>query len=144
MVIDERTVEITSAVPDPKLPVLGVYILPKHIWEPIATDYDAATQYDPGADVPGSGPFVVTEYTKGQSVVLEANPNYYGWEGEEPPYDKIIFQLFENPDAMVAAPSSRTNSTPSTDSPPALPISSRPTRTSRLSPDSRAASTRSP
>ena len=103
VVIDDRTVEITSAVPDPKLPGISVYILPKHIWEPIATDYDAVTQYDPGADVPGSGPFVVTEYTKGQSVVLEANDSFYGWEGGEPPYDKIIYQLFENPDAMVAA-----------------------------------------
>ena len=34
---------------------------------------------------------------------MEANPNYWGWEGEEPPYDQIIFRLFENPDAMVAA-----------------------------------------
>ena len=102
-VIDDRTVEITSSVPDPKLPGLGIYILPRHIWEPIATDYDAATQFDPAADVPGSGPFVVTEFNKGQSVVMEANPNFYGWEGNEPPYDRIVYQLFENPDAMVAA-----------------------------------------
>jgi peptide/nickel transport system substrate-binding protein len=102
-VIDERTVEITSAVPDPKLPGVGIYILPKHIWEPVATDYDAATQFDPAADVPGSGPFIVTEFNKGQSVVMEANPNFYGWEGGEPPYDRIVYQLFENPDAMVAA-----------------------------------------
>jgi len=101
--VDERTVEITSAVPDPKLPGLGVYILPQHIWEPVATDYDAATTFDPGGDVPGSGPFIVTEFNKGQSVVMEANPNFYGWEGNEPPYDRIVYQLFENPDAMVAA-----------------------------------------
>jgi peptide/nickel transport system substrate-binding protein len=103
VVVDDRTVQITSAVPDPKLPTMDVYLLPKHIWEPIATDYDAMTQHDPAGDVPGSGPFVVTEFTKGQSVVMEANDSFYGWEGEEPPYDKIIFQLFENPDAMVAA-----------------------------------------
>ncbi|MFZ0015566.1 MAG: ABC transporter substrate-binding protein, partial [Acidimicrobiia bacterium] len=101
--VDDRTLEITSSVPDPKLPNLGVYILPQHTWEPIATDYDAVTQYEPGGDVPGSGPFIVTEFNKGQSVVLEANPSYYGWEGNEPPYDKIVYQLFENPDAMVAA-----------------------------------------
>lgn len=101
--IDDRTLEITSEVPDPKLPSLGVYILPKHIWEPIATDYDTTTQYEPGGDVPGSGPFVVTEFNKGASVVMEANPSYYGWEGGEPPYDRIVYQLFENPDAMVAA-----------------------------------------
>ena len=34
---------------------------------------------------------------------MDANPNYWGWEGEEPLYDRVIFQLFENPDAMVAA-----------------------------------------
>ena len=101
--LDERTLQITTSVPDPKLPNLGVYILPRHVWEPIATDYDAATQFDPAADVPGSGPFVVTEFNKGQSVVMEANPNFWGWEGGEPPYDRIVYQLFENPDAMVAA-----------------------------------------
>ena len=88
-VIDARTVQITSAVPDPKLPTMDIYLVPKHIWEPIATDYDTATQY-PGAseDGVGSGPFVVTEFTKGQSVIMDANPNYWGWQGEEPPYDQ--------------------------------------------------------
>jgi peptide/nickel transport system substrate-binding protein len=101
-VVDERTVQLTSSVPDPKLPTMDVYLVPQHIWEPIATDYDAATQYA-AEDGVGSGPFVVSEFTKGQSVVMDANPNYWGWEGEEPPYDRLIFQLFENPDAMVAA-----------------------------------------
>ena len=32
-VIDDRTVEIASSVPDPKLPAMDVYILPKHIWD---------------------------------------------------------------------------------------------------------------
>jgi peptide/nickel transport system substrate-binding protein len=102
--VDERTVRITSSVPDPKLPTMDIYLVPPHIWEPIATDYDAATQYE-GADADGvgSGPFVVTEFNKGESVIMQANPNYWGWEGEEPPYDQIIFRLFENPDAMVAA-----------------------------------------
>ncbi len=30
--LDDTTVEIKSSVPDPKLPVMDVYILPKHIW----------------------------------------------------------------------------------------------------------------
>ena len=101
-VIDERTVELVSSVPDPKLPTMDVYLVPKHIWEPIATDYDAATQYA-AEDGVGSGPFVLTEYTPGQTVVMDVNPSYWGWEGETPPYDQIIFRLFENPDAMVAA-----------------------------------------
>jgi peptide/nickel transport system substrate-binding protein len=99
---DERTVRLVSSVPDPKLPTMDVYLVPQHIWEPIATDYDAATQYA-AEDGVGSGPFVMTEFTPGQSVVMAANPGYWGWEGEEPPYDQVIFRLFENPDAMVAA-----------------------------------------
>jgi peptide/nickel transport system substrate-binding protein len=101
-VVDERTVQLTSSVPDPKLPTMDVYLVPQHIWEPIATDYDTATQYE-ALDGVGSGPFVVSEFTKGQSVVMTANPNYWGWEGEDPPIDQVVFQLFENPDAMVAA-----------------------------------------
>jgi peptide/nickel transport system substrate-binding protein len=101
-VIDDRTVQLTSSVPDPKLPTMDVYLVPPHVWEPIATDYDATTQYD-ALDGVGSGPFVISDFAKGQSVTMVANPNYWGWEGEEPPYDQIIFQLFENPDAMVAA-----------------------------------------
>ncbi len=101
-VIDERTVELVSSVPDPKLPTMDVYLVPKHIWEPIATDYDAATQYAADDGV-GSGPFVLSEFTPGQTVVMDVNPSYWGWEGEEPPYDQVIFRLFENPDAMVAA-----------------------------------------
>jgi peptide/nickel transport system substrate-binding protein len=101
-VIDERTVELTSSKPDPKLPTMDVYLVPKHIWEPIALDRRTARQYD-ALDGVGSGPFVVTDFAKGQSVTLAANPNFYGWEGAEPPIDRVVFQLFENPDAMVAA-----------------------------------------
>lgn len=101
-VIDERTVQVTSAVPDPKLPTLDMYIVPKHIWEPVATDYDAAMQYD-ALDGVGSGPFLLDEFIKGQSVTMKANPDAWAWQGEEPPIDQIIFRLFENPDAMVAA-----------------------------------------
>lgn len=100
--IDDRTIEVTSSVPDPKLPNLDVYLLPQHIWESIATDYDSTVEYE-ALDGVGSGPFVIDEFTKGQSVVMVANPNYWGWDGEEPAIDKVIFQTFSNPDAMVAA-----------------------------------------
>jgi peptide/nickel transport system substrate-binding protein len=100
--IDERTVEITSAVPDPKLPNLGIWILPKHIWEPVATDDIAVTEYD-GLDGVGSGPFVITDYREQQSVTMAVNPNWWGWEGNEPAVDEVVFRYFQNPDAMVAA-----------------------------------------
>ena len=41
---DPRTVVVKTSVPDPKLPTLDMYILPKHVWQ----KYDAkqATKYD--------------------------------------------------------------------------------------------------
>ena len=96
-VIDDRTVKITSSVPDPKLPIMDVYIVPKHIWEPIAqgdvTTYEAL-------DGVGSGPFTLQEWKSGQSWTMAANPNY--WQGA-PAIDQVVFRVFTNADAMVAA-----------------------------------------
>lgn len=96
-VIDPVTVEIASSVPDPKLPTMDVYILPKHIWEePAAGDI---TAYD-GEDGVGSGPFVLVEHRQDELIRMDANPNY--WQGP-PAIDQVILQNFSNPDAMVAA-----------------------------------------
>jgi peptide/nickel transport system substrate-binding protein len=96
-VVDPTTVKITSSVPDPKLPVMDVYIVPKHIWEKISAD-DIGT-YD-GLDGVGSGPFTLKEWKSGQSWTMEANPYY--WQGK-PAVDEVVFRVFTNPDAMVAA-----------------------------------------
>jgi peptide/nickel transport system substrate-binding protein len=97
-VIDDRTVEVTSSVPDPKLPGLGdVYILPEHVWGKLSAD--EISKY-PGEDGVGSGPFVLDEFKRGQYVRLKSNPNY--WEGQRP-IDEVVFRIFNNPDAMVAA-----------------------------------------
>ena len=93
--LDERTVEVTSSVPDPKLPTMDVYILPQHIW----AELDDVTKYD-GLDGVGSGPFTLDEWQRGQFVRMVSNPTH--WNGE-PDVDEIIFRLFNNPDAMVAA-----------------------------------------
>ncbi len=96
-VIDARTVKITSSVPDPKLPLMDVYILPKHIWETVAqgdiTTYDAL-------DGVGSGPFTLQQWKSGQSWTMVANPSYY--KGV-PAIDQVVFRVFTNADAMVAA-----------------------------------------
>jgi peptide/nickel transport system substrate-binding protein len=95
--IDERTVQIVSSVPDPKLPTMDVYIVPKHIWEPVSQD--AIDTYD-ALDGVGSGPFTLQEWRSGQSWTMVANPNYWGGE---PVIDQVVFRIFTNPDAMVAA-----------------------------------------
>lgn len=95
--IDDRTVEITSKVPDPKLPTMDVYILPKHVWEKF--DAKAAPKYS-ALDGVGSGPFTLVELKGGQFWRMKANSNYWGGK---PKVDEVVFRLFNNGDAMVAA-----------------------------------------
>lgn len=95
--IDDRTVVITSSVPDPKLPTMDVYILPKHIWEgPAAGDI---TTYE-ALDGVGSGPFTLQEWKPGQEWTMVSNPNY--WQGVAA-IDQVVFRLYTNGGAMAAA-----------------------------------------
>jgi len=96
-VIDDRTVEITSSVPDPKLPTMDIYILPKHIWGEL--DAKEIAKY-PAQDGVGSGAFLLDEWKRGQYVRMKANPSF--WQGK-PAVDEVVFRIFNNPDAMVAA-----------------------------------------
>jgi peptide/nickel transport system substrate-binding protein len=95
--IDDRTVEITSSVPDPKLPVMDVYIVPKHIYEKL--DADALADYD-ALDGVGSGPFTVSEVKKGEFVRMARNPNWYG---KKPVMDEVVFRIFDNTEAQYQA-----------------------------------------
>jgi peptide/nickel transport system substrate-binding protein len=94
---DDTTVVIRSKVPDPKLPVMDIYILPKHVWGKFSADERA--KYD-GNDGVGSGPFVLEKFEKGQFARFRANPYYWGGK---PAVDKVVLRKFNNPDAMVAA-----------------------------------------
>ena len=95
--VDDRTVEITTSVPDPKLPTMDVYILPKHIYEPL--DADAILEYD-AMDGVASGPYSLSEWRSGQDWTMVQNPN---WWGRDNGIDRLVFRVFTNPDAMVAA-----------------------------------------
>ena len=91
------TVVLRSSVPDPKLPVMDVYIVPKHVYDKVSAK-DLAKY--PALDGVGSGPFTLDTWVKGQYVRLKANPLYYGGK---PAYDEIVLRPFTNLDAMVAA-----------------------------------------
>ena len=77
--------------------------MPRHIWEPIAAGL--AKQWPRTTVSTGwaAGHSSSRNSLEEQSVSMVANPSYWGWNGEEPPIDRIVFQLFTNPDAMVAA-----------------------------------------
>ena len=95
--IDPTTVEIKSSVPDPKLPVMDVYIVPKHVFQ--RYDENAILKYD-AQDGVGSGPYVLEEFKKGQFIRFRANPHY--WRGE-PPLRAVVIRNFNNAETMVAA-----------------------------------------
>ncbi len=94
---DPRTVVLRSSVPDPKLPTMDVYIVPKHIYANVSKKN--LTKY-PAQDGVGSGPFTLDKYVKGQYIRMKANPNFWGGK---PAVDQVIFRLFTNEDAKVFA-----------------------------------------
>jgi peptide/nickel transport system substrate-binding protein len=94
---DDRTVVVTSSVNDPKLPAVSIYVLPKHVYEKLSAK-EVGTYT--GLDDVASGPFTLTEWKKGQFWRMEANPNF--WRGQ-PAVDEVVFRIFRNADAMVAA-----------------------------------------
>jgi peptide/nickel transport system substrate-binding protein len=78
-------------------------ILPEHIW----SQYDGIgakeiKAVDPLADGPmvGSGPFVLDEWKPGEFFTMTANKSYWGGV---PTIDEIVYQVFDNREAMVQA-----------------------------------------
>lgn len=98
--LDDYTVEIkmVEVVPDIRYLLTFMYILPEHIWAP---EEDAGTVLE-FSNFPfvGSGAFIVNDYSQGEYVHFVKNPNWYG---VEPKIDEVVFQTFENQEAMVQA-----------------------------------------
>src|ERR671910_1467003 len=94
---DEHTVVFKTKDPSVQMLSMLVYILPKHIWEDVPADETKAFKNSPAI---GTGPFQAVEWKEGQSVRLEANPDYFRGA---PHIDEIIFQLYDNDDTMVQA-----------------------------------------
>jgi peptide/nickel transport system substrate-binding protein len=96
--LNETTVEWVTTKPTlaPTFPP-WVYILPEHVWSKLTVDQAKTYQKVP---VIGSGPFQLVQWTKGQFWKFQANPNY--WNGA-PHIQTLIFRLFDNAEAMVAA-----------------------------------------
>ena len=86
--------KLTEAIPNIESQLVFLYILPKHIWENVDK-----LEYE-NTEMIGSGPFKMAEYVQNEFVRLTANKDYYL---TPPKVDEVIFQTFENQDALVQA-----------------------------------------
>jgi peptide/nickel transport system substrate-binding protein len=96
--VDDTTVVITTDGPKANMLRMLVPILPEHIWSTI-DGKDAAGNYQNDPPIVGSGPFQTVEWVRGKYLRLEANEDYWGGA---PKIDELIFQVYTNPDTMVA------------------------------------------
>jgi peptide/nickel transport system substrate-binding protein len=94
---NKTTVVITTKEPDPRLPSLPVYILPKHVWEKYGPK---KVRSFPNTDPVTSGPFRLTAWDKGSFFEMTANKNYFAGK---PAVDKVRFRIFTNDEAMLGA-----------------------------------------
>jgi peptide/nickel transport system substrate-binding protein len=98
---DDTTVVMTVRKPTPVMLHPSLPILPKHVWEEIDGKEVSDYRNEPGPDgIVGSGPFVLTEYRKGQFIRLRANQDYWGGA---PKVDELVFRVFNNQDSMAQA-----------------------------------------
>lgn len=99
---DDTTFVVELDEPQATMESLSVPIVPQHVWEPIVEEEgDAFSDYT-AEDFPtvGSGPFVLTEHSRGEHIRLEANPDH--WRGA-PGFDELYFRYYSEKDAAVEA-----------------------------------------
>lgn len=99
---DDRTVVIELDEPQATMTALNVPIVPRHVWEPIVEEEGEAFSDYAGDDFPtvGSGPFALTEHSRGEHIRLEANSDH--WRGPAG-FDELYFRYYSEKDAAVEA-----------------------------------------
>ena len=86
---DDLTLHVATEEPTPHLPLLLTYswVSPEH-----AVRKHGDTWSTRAETCVSSGPFVMTEWTKGERMVYEANPRYRG--ADKPYLEKLIYKMF--------------------------------------------------
>ena len=97
--LDEYTLQIQLTHAQPTLPTLLA------LWPASPLRQDLIEQYgdawtEPG-NLIGNGPFVLTEYSPEQQIVLESNPLY--WGDDQPTLSKLVYRIIpEDSVALIA------------------------------------------
>lgn len=94
---DDKTVVITLSEPIPNMEsqLIFLYVLPEHIWSQVENPAEFEN-----AEMIGSGPFRLAEYRQNEFVNLAAVKEHYI---QGPIIDGVVFQTFDNQDALVQA-----------------------------------------
>ncbi len=95
--VDNYTVRLLLKTPSPQLALdlSFVYVLPS------TTPVEATIEdFNKGKFVVGTGPFKFVEWVRGDRLVLEKNPLYWGRKSS---YDRVIFRPITNDPSRVAA-----------------------------------------
>jgi peptide/nickel transport system substrate-binding protein len=78
-----------------------IYIVPEHLWGDMTKDEIKDWNFEEGTQPSiGSGPFELTEWTKGDSWTMSARPEYWGGA---PQIDEYVVKRFNNEEARVTA-----------------------------------------
>ncbi|WP_246943133.1 ABC transporter substrate-binding protein [Bacillus pinisoli] len=101
-VVDEKTVELTTAVPvDPnymkEMFGLNILLLPKHILGDVPVEEISTHPYMQNPDVT-NGTFKFVKYEKDQYVELVANPDYHGGT---PELEKLFIKIMPAPNLVA-------------------------------------------
>jgi peptide/nickel transport system substrate-binding protein len=97
---DDSTVVLTlsEAIPNLESQLIFLYVLPEHVWSAHAEG--AAASEFANDEMIGSGPFKLAEYAQNEFVRLDSNTQYFA---APPKIDGVVFQTFNNQDALVQA-----------------------------------------
>jgi oligopeptide transport system substrate-binding protein len=93
--VDDYTLKVALEASTAYFPLLAstwtYFPVPRHVVEDKGVDWVSAD------NIVTNGPFIMTEWTHDQQIVLEQNPAYYG---EKPTLTKAIYQLFADVEAQ--------------------------------------------
>jgi peptide/nickel transport system substrate-binding protein len=96
---DDQTLvlTLTEAIPNLESQLIYLYVLPQHIWGDL--EGQAAVEFE-NEEMIGSGPFRLVENQQSEFAQLAAVQDHYL---TPPVVDEVIFQTFDNQDALVQA-----------------------------------------